>query len=54
MIAVLKRYSMAFVFLMLVVFLMVLGTWGVKSFGDMMVEESGGGVKIQPRGEKVN
>ncbi len=52
MIAVLKRYSMAFVFLMLVVFLMVLGTWGVKSFGDMMFEDTN--VKMHPRGEKIN
>ncbi len=52
MIAVLKRYSMAFAFLLFVIFLMVLGTWGVKSFGDKMFEESG--VQMQPRGEKIN
>ena len=52
MLAVLKRYSMALFFLLLVVFLMVLGTWGVKSFGDKMFEDSG--IKMQPRGEKIN
>jgi|LGOV01.1.fsa_nt_gb hypothetical protein len=52
MIAVLKQYSMALLILFFVIFLMVLGTWGVKSFGDKMFEDSG--VKMQPRGEKVN
>lgn len=52
MTAVLKRYSMALLFLLLVIFLMVLGTWGVKSFGDKMFEDSG--IIMQPRGEKVN
>ncbi|MBU0720014.1 hypothetical protein KJ877_01590 [bacterium] len=48
----LKRYSMAFVFLFIVVALMVLGTYGVKSFGDKMFENTD--VVMQPRGEKVN
>jgi len=52
MIAVLKRYSMALIFLLFVVFLMMLGTWGVKSFGDKMLEETN--VQIQPRGEELN
>ncbi|MGB5966331.1 MAG: hypothetical protein WBF77_04755 [Sulfurimonadaceae bacterium] len=52
MIAVLKRYSMALLFLFAVILLMVLGTLGVKSFGDKMLEDSG--IKIEPRGEKVN
>ncbi|MCD6191634.1 MAG: hypothetical protein J7K14_08890 [Sulfurimonas sp.] len=51
MIAVLKRYSMALVFLLLVIFLMVLGTMGVMSFGDSMVNDIG--VEMQPRGEHI-
>ena len=52
MIAVLKRYAMALVFLSLVVILMVLGTMGVMSFGNNMVSEIG--VEMKPRGEHVN
>ena len=52
MINTLKRYSMALVFLFLVVFLMILGTLGVKSFGDKMFEDTG--VIMEPRGEEVN
>ncbi len=52
MIAVLKQYSMALLILFFVIFLMVLGTWGVKSFGDKMLEETD--VKMQPRGEEIN
>jgi amino acid permease len=52
MLSTLKRYSMALFFLVLVVFLMIIGTLGVKSFGDKMFEDSG--IKMQPRGEKIN
>ena len=52
MIAVLKRYSMALVFLFLVIFLMILATWGVTLFGEKMFEESG--VEMHPRGESLN
>ncbi len=52
MIAVLKQYSMALLILFFVIFLMVLGTWGVKSFGDKMLEETD--VQMQPRGEEIN
>lgn len=52
MLAVLKRYGMAIVFLLLVVFLMILGTMGVTSFGENMVKDIG--VEMKPRGEKVN
>jgi hypothetical protein len=41
MLSTLKRYSMALFFLVLVVFLMIIGTLGVKSFGDKMFEDSG-------------
>jgi len=52
MIAILKRYSMALIFLLVTVFLMILGTWGVTAFGEKMFEESG--VELHPRGESLN
>jgi len=52
MIAVLKRYGMAMVFLILVVILMILGTMGVMSFGDSMVKDIG--VEMKPRGEHLD
>ena len=52
MIAMFKRYSVALIFLLFVVLLMMLGTWGVKSFGDKMLEETN--VHMQPRGEELN
>ena len=52
MIQILKRYSLALIFLLLVVFLMILGTMGVKNFGDTMLEETG--VQMKPRGERIN
>ncbi len=51
MIAVLKRYGMALVFLFVVVFLMIIGTMGVMSFGDSMVKDIG--VEMKPRGENI-
>ncbi len=51
MITVLKRYSMAFVFLLIVVVLMLLGTMAVMSFGDKMVQEMG--IEMKPRGEDM-
>jgi len=51
MLSRLKRYSMALLFLFLIIFLMALVTLGVKSFGDKMLE--GVDVKIEPRGEKI-
>ena len=41
MIAVLKRYGMAFVFLLVVVVLMIVGTMGVMNFGDKILKETG-------------
>jgi len=52
MVAVLKRYGMAIVFLLLVVFLMLLGTMGVMEFGNSMVQDIG--VEMKPRGEDLN
>ncbi len=51
MIAILKRYLMAFIFLILVIVLMLIGTMGVMSFGDKMVSDIG--VEMKPRGEKL-
>ena len=51
MIAILKRYGMALIFLFLVILLMVLGTMGVMSFGDSMVKDIG--VEMKPRGENI-
>ncbi|MCK4737380.1 MAG: hypothetical protein KAT10_02395 [Sulfurimonas sp.] len=53
MLAILKRYSMA-IFLLIAVFgLMILGTMGVKSFSDKMVEDAGIVENIKPRGENL-
>ena len=51
MLVILKRYSMAFVFLALVVVLMLLGTLGVMSFGNKMVNDIG--LEMKPRGEDL-
>ena len=51
MITVLKRYSMAFVFLLIVVVLMLLGTMAVMSFGNKMVKEMSN--EMKPRGEDM-
>jgi len=48
----LKRYTAAIVFLLLVVFLMLIGTLGVKSFGDKMFEDAN--ITISPEGEEIN
>ncbi len=52
MMETLKRYGMALIFLFLVILLMILGTWGVKTFGDKMFENTD--ISIQPRGEHLN
>ncbi len=51
MLSRLKSYGMAFVFLLLVVILMLLGTLGVKSFGDKMFEDVN--VTMHPKGERI-
>ena len=51
MLSILKRYSLALVFLTFVILLMVLGTLGVTKFGDKMLEDTG--VEMKPRGEKI-
>ena len=52
MIDILKRYSMAFVFLFVVILLMLVGTLGVMSFGNKMVNDIG--LEMSPRGEELN
>lgn len=52
MIQAIKRYSMALLFLFLVIFLMLIATLGVKSFGDKMLENTD--MQITPVGEKIN
>jgi hypothetical protein len=47
----LKRYAMALLFLFLVIVLMLLGTLGVKDFGDKMFQDAN--ITIQPEGEKL-
>jgi len=47
----LKRYSMALVFLVVVIFLMLLGTLAVKDFGDKMFEDLN--VTMHPKGEHI-
>ena len=47
----LKRYGMALVFLLLVIVLMLLGTLGVKDFGDQMFKDAN--ITIQPQGEHI-
>jgi len=47
----LKRYGIALLFLFLVVFMMLLGTMGVKSFGDKMFQEAN--ITIKPEGERI-
>lgn len=51
LIEMLKRYSLALFFLFVVVFLMLLSTLAVKSFGDKMFEDID--VTMKPRGEKI-
>jgi len=53
MIEILKRYSMAFTFLFVVVFLMLIGTLGVMEFGQKMINDIGV-QEMQPRGEVLN
>jgi flagellar biogenesis protein FliO len=52
MIAFLKRFGVALLFLFGVIALMLFGTYEVKKFGDNMLENTD--VVIQPRGEQLN
>jgi len=53
MLAIIKRYSVAFVILFIVFAIMVVATIGVKSFSDKMVADAHITDKIQPRGENL-
>jgi len=53
MIEILKRYSVAIIFLFVVVFMMLLGTLGVMEFGQKMVNDIGA-QEMKPRGEELN
>ena len=52
MLAIMKRYSMALVFLLLVSILMLIMTLGVKSIGDSLLEETG--THMTPIGKGLN
>ena len=52
MINTLKRYGMAIVFLLLISFLMLLGTLGVKEFGESILGKVN--VEMKPQGEVIN
>jgi len=51
MLALFKRYLIALFFLILVIALMLVGTLGVKMFGDAMLEDTN--TQMVPRGEKI-
>jgi len=47
----LKRYGIALLLLLFVVFLMLAGTLGVTSFGEKMFEDAN--ITIKPKGERI-
>jgi len=49
---ILKRYSIALLFLALVAVLMALGTLGVTKFGNQMIADTD--MHMKPRGESLN
>jgi len=53
MIEIIKRYSMALIFLLIVILLMLGGTFGVMTFGNKMVNEIGTH-EMKPRGKELN
>lgn len=48
-----KRYSMALVFLFLVIGLMLLATLGVENFGDHLLKDSHIQTTMKPKGERL-
>ena len=52
MVAILKQYGTALGFLLLVIFIMLIGTMGVTMFGEKMIADTGGDT-MKPRGEKL-
>jgi len=47
----LKRYGVALLALLFVIFLMLMGTLGVKSFGDQMFKDAN--ITIKPEGKRI-
>jgi|FLOH01.1.fsa_nt_gi hypothetical protein len=52
MIEILKRYSLAILFLFLVVILMLVFTFGIERFGDKILEDAN--ITVMPISQKVN
>ena len=52
MIAILKRYSMAILFLLFVIILMLVSTLGIERFGDKMLKDAN--ITILSTSQKVN
>jgi hypothetical protein len=48
-----KRYGIAIIFLILVIVLMLLGTLGVKDFGDHLLKDSHTNTTMKPKGERI-
>jgi len=51
MINILKRYALAFLFLLLVVILMLASTLGVERFGDKILKDAN--ITVLPTSKKV-
>jgi len=49
---ILKRYSLALVFLLLVIILMLAGTLAVKDFGDKLTRDANI-TQMKPEGERI-
>ena len=49
MLSVLKRYSFAFVILLAISLIMVVGTLAIKSFGTMLIEDTNGAINPQEK-----
>ncbi|MFK5937937.1 MAG: hypothetical protein QM497_06005 [Sulfurimonas sp.] len=52
MIVILKRYSLAILFLLLIIILMLIFTLGVERFGDKILEDAN--ITVMPISQKVN
>ena len=52
MIIILKRYSMAILFLLFIIILMLAFTLGVERFGDQLLKDSN--ITVMPTSQKVN
>jgi hypothetical protein len=52
MIAILKRYSVAFIILLVVILMMMIGTLGVEKFGNNLFKDINK-QDMQPRGKEI-